>query len=239
VGDSPSSPHMARYRGRVGDDPADMRLVSPVFDRNAPPLLVALAPSLSGMSGPVVEIGSGTGQHAAAFRLGFPALDWIATDPDAAHRASCDAWAAHLGLPPRPALALDASRDWAAEAGIRALGALSAVVSMNVIHIAPIAVARGIVAGAGKALGPRGLLVFYGPFREGGRNTGEGNRRFDEGLRAENPDWGLRDVDEVTDMARAAGLSPAALIAMPANNRLLIFRRESSAASPPASPEAR
>jgi hypothetical protein len=96
---------------------------------------------------------------------------------------------------------------------------------MNVIHIAPFAVAEGIVRGAGRALAPEGLLVFYGPFRENGAHTGDGNRRFDEGLRAENPAWGLRDVDEISDMARAAGLEPAALIAMPANNRLVIFRR--------------
>jgi delta-aminolevulinic acid dehydratase/porphobilinogen synthase len=66
---------------------------------------------------------------------------------------------------------------------------------------------------------------FYGPFRENGVHTGEGNRRFDEGLRAENPEWGVRDVADIADMAKAAGLSPAALIAMPANNRLLMFRR--------------
>ena len=225
MGDAPSSTHAARYTGRVADDPADARLDSPVFDRNAPPLLVALAPWFSGRSGPVVEIGSGTGRHAAAFRLGFPALDWVTSDPDPAHRASCAAWAAHLRLPPRPVLDLDARRDWWAEAEVRALGSLSAVVSMNVIHIAPIAVAEGIVRGAGHVLAPQGLLVFYGPFRERGRHTGEGNRRFDEGLRAENPAWGLRDIEEIEDMARAAGLEPAALVTMPANNRLVIFRR--------------
>jgi SAM-dependent methyltransferase len=225
VAAAPTTPHTARYRGRVSDDPADARLNSPVFLRNCPPLLVTLAPWFAGRTGPVVEIGCGTGQHAAAFRLGFPGLDWIATDPDADHRASAAAWAAAAGLPARPVLDLDAARDWAEEAEIAALGPLSAVVTMNVIHIAPIAVAEGIVRGAGRALGPQGLLVFYGPFRERGAHTGDGNRRFDEGLRAENPAWGVRDADEIADMARAAGLSPAARIVMPADNRLLIFRR--------------
>jgi SAM-dependent methyltransferase len=188
-------------------------------------LLVALAPWFAGRSGPVLEIGAGTGQHAAAFRLGYPALDWVASDPDPDHRASIAAWAEAAGLSPRPVLDLDAADDWAVAPEVAALGPLAAVVAMNVIHIAPLAVAEGIVRGAGRALGPHGLLVFYGPFRENGVHTGEGNRRFDEGLRAENPGWGVRDTAEIGAMAAAAGLVPAACVAMPANNRLLIFRR--------------
>ena len=203
---APTSTHAARYRGRVSDDPADVRLQSPVFLRNSPPLLVALAPWFSGRTGPVLEIGAGTGQHAAAFRLGYPALDWLASDPDPDHRASVAAWADAAGLPARPVLDLDAAADWAAAPEVAALGPLTAVVAMNVIHIAPIAVAEGIVRGAGRALGPHGLLVFYGPFRENGAHTGEGNRRFDEGLRAENPAWGVRDTAEIGAMAAAAGL---------------------------------
>lgn len=225
MGRGPSTPHVSRYRGRVSDDPADVRLDSPVFQRNCPPLLVALAPWLAHRTGVVLEIGSGTGQHAAAFRLGFPALDWVASDPDPEHRASILAWAGALGLPPRPALYLDAATEWARDPTVAALGPLTAVLSMNVIHIAPVRVAEGIVRGAGHALGPGGLLVFYGPFVEHGEHTGEGNRQFDARLRAENPEWGVRDVDDLTGLARAAGLVPAALVPMPANNRLLIFRR--------------
>ncbi len=222
---APTTPHMARYRSRLTDDPSDERLFSPVFPRNSPPLLVALAPWFGGRTGPVLEIGSGTGQHAGAFRLAFPGLDWIASDPDADHRASARAWARELKLPDREPLDIDAASDWAARADIRALGPLTAVVSMNVIHIAPFAVARGIVRGAGAALAPQGLLAFYGPFRENGRHTGEGNRAFDEGLRAENPEWGVRDIAEIGELADAAGLGHAATLAMPANNRLLIFRK--------------
>ena len=120
-------------------------------------------------------------------------------------------------MPARPVLDIDAATDWARAPEVAAVGPLTAVVAMNVIHIAPIAVAEGIVRGAGQALAPQGLLVFYGPFRENGVHSGEGNRRFDEGLRAENPAWGVRDLAEVADMAKAAGLSPAAMIAMPAN----------------------
>jgi SAM-dependent methyltransferase len=225
MGARPSSAHAARYRGRVSDDPADLRLQSPVFLRNMPPLLVALSPWFAGLTGPVLEIGSGTGQHAAAFRLGFPGLDWIASDPDPDHRASIAAWAETLGLPPAPVLDLDASVDWAARDDLRGAGPLAAVVSMNVIHIAPVSVLHGIVRGAGTALDRHGLLVFYGPFREQGAHVGDGNRRFDEALRAEDPTWGLRDLEEVAAHAKAAGLEPPAVIAMPANNRLVIFRR--------------
>ncbi len=221
----PTSRHMQRYRQRAIDDPSDARLSSPVFHRNGPPLIAALAPWLAGRSGPVVEIGAGTGQHASAFRLAFPALDWRASDPDPLHRASIHAWSAAHGLPHAPALALDAENAWADQSEVAGLGPLAAVVAINVIHIAPFRVAEGIVAGAGKALAHGGLLIFYGPFKENGEHTGDGNRAFDAGLRAENLDWGVRDIADIGALARSAGLGFAALVAMPANNRTLIFRK--------------
>jgi len=216
---------MSQYRTRLTDHPSDERLSSPVFQRNSPPLLVALAPWFGGRTGPVLEIGSGTGQHAAAFRLAFPGLDWVASDPDEGHRASIRAWARDSKLPVREPLEVDAASDWSAREDIMALAPLAGVVSMNVIHITPFTVARGIVRGAGAALEPGGILVLYGPFRENGRHIGEGNRAFDAGLRAENADWGVRDVVEITDLAYENGLEAAATLAMPANNRLLVFRK--------------
>ncbi len=215
---------MASYRTAAGDG-RDGRLQSPTFARNSPPIIARLAPWLNGLAGPVLEIGSGTGQHAAAMALAFPDLQWWPSDPDAAHRASISAWQAHLRAPDRPALALDGAADWAADPGVAALGPLGAVVSMNVIHISPVAVARGIIAGAGKALGRGGLLIFYGPFKENGEHTGAGNAAFDRGLRAENPDWGLRDIADLTAWSAAAGLDREAVIAMPANNRIVLFRK--------------
>jgi len=122
-------------------------------------------------------------------------------------------------------LDLDAASRWASDAAVQGLGPLTAVLSMNVIHIAPFAVARGIVTGAAATLEPDGLLIFYGPFKEHGEHTGPGNAAFDAGLRAENPDWGLRDIAELAELANPAGLVQAALIKMPANNRLLIFQK--------------
>lgn len=216
---------MARYRG-AGNTPLDgARLRAPTFERNSPPIIAQLAPWMAGRSGPALEIGAGTGQHAAALQLAFPKLDWWPSEPDPVHCASISAWREHLKLPPRNPIELDAALDWPSNNTISQLGPLSTVISMNVIHISPFAVARGIVAGAGKTLVPGGLLIFYGPFLENGKHTGKGNAAFDKGLRAENPSWGVRDVDEISVLAKDAGLSQAVLIEMPANNRLLIYRK--------------
>ncbi|MHC8508228.1 MAG: DUF938 domain-containing protein [Rhodospirillales bacterium] len=93
------------------------------------------------------------------------------------------------------------------------------------IHIAPWAAAEGLMRGAGRILAAGGLLFLYGPFREGGRHTAPSNAAFDESLRAQNPAWGVRDLDEVTALAAASGLALEERIPMPANNLTVIFRR--------------
>ena len=221
----PSSGHIEKFRAIDPADKGDGRLRSPTFERNSPPIIASLAPWLGGRAGTVLEIGAGTGQHAGAFSLAFPHLDWWPSDPDPLHRASIAAWQNALNLGQRAPLALDASADWAADPDISRLGSLAAVISMNVIHIAPFSVTMGIVAGAGRTLARGGLLIFYGPFRENGAHTGAGNIAFDKGLRAEDAAWGVRDTADISALATDAGLDFAALIAMPANNRLLIFRK--------------
>ncbi len=188
-------------------------------------MIAQLAPWLAKRTGPVLEIGAGTGQHATAFALAFPDLDWWPSDLAPDHLASISAWQNALRAPEHPPLTLDAASDWATSAELRALTPLTAVLSMNVIHIAPISVAKGIISGAGKCLAADGLLIFYGPFRENGDHTGPGNIAFDKSLRAENPDWGIRDTGEITALAKTAGLNHVALIPMPADNRLLIFQK--------------
>ncbi len=219
--DTPTSPHTARYRD---PDPAG-RLHSEVFFRNSPPVIAALSPWLSGRSGRVLEIGAGTGQHAAAFSLAFPATEWWPSDPDPLHLTSIAAWQTALGTPRREPLALDAATVWAATPELRSICPLTAIVAMNVIHIAPLSVLKGIVAGAAQSLEPCGLLVLYGPFFVHGDPISAGNRTFDARLREENPEWGLRDIAEVEILGRKHGLEFAALSAMPANNRLLILRQ--------------
>lgn len=220
----PTARHTARYFSGNAQSEPDGRLYARVFARNFPPVLAALTPWLSGRQGAVLEIGCGTGQHAAAFARAFPTLDWWPSDPDEAHRASAAAWAAELAAPDRPPLALDGA-DWADNPAVRGLGPLTAVISLNVIHIAPFAVTMGILDGAARHLAPGGLLIFYGPFLEEGHPTGPGNAQFDAGLRAENADWGLRELGDLRRRGADLGLEFAALIAMPADNRLLILRQ--------------
>ncbi len=198
----------------------DGRLVAPSAERNEQPIINALASVLRDRRGLVLEIGSGTGQHAAAWAQAFPALDWQPSDPFDSHHDSIRAWVGHAGLPNlRAPVWLDAAEPWPT------LEPLTGVISVNVIHIAPWVVAKGIVAGAARALSPGGVLMFYGPFKEGGQHTGDGNARFDESLRAQDPAWGIRDLGEVATLAADARFGPAIVTDMPANNRLVVFQK--------------
>ncbi len=218
---APTTGHSENFRGGL----ADGRLTNKTFERNSKPVIDGLMSFLTGISGNALEIGSGTGQHVCAFSAALPDLIWAPSEPDAIHRTSIDAWRLHLDAAALPAIEIDASADWACEQELQNYLPLALVLSMNVIHIAPFAVAQGIIAGAGKALLRGGFLAFYGPFAENGKHTGDGNRIFDQRLRADNPDWGLRDVVELTSMAQAAGLRFDRLLEMPANNRLLVFQK--------------
>lgn len=215
--------HVARYTQADHGATGDRRLHSPVFHRNAPPLIAVLSQYLLGRTGVVLEIGAGTGQHAAAFALAFPTLTWIASDPYEEHCASAAAWQAELGIAGPAPLALDAAGDWAGTDAIRAVGPLAAIYAGNVAHITPWAVTEGLLDGAGRTLDRGGRLFLYGPFRDGQNFFGEGNRRFDADLRADNPEWGLRDLAHVETVARGHGLAAEARHAMPANNHLLVF----------------
>jgi SAM-dependent methyltransferase len=200
----------------------DARRQAPAAARNRAPLREALGPLLADRTGLVLEIGSGSGEHALDWAQRFPALDWQPSEPDPENRDSIDAWRATADLPNlRAALALDAAGDWA-EAGL-APGTLAAVLCLNVIHIAPWRVACGIIAGAARHLAPGGLLILYGPFREGGRHTAESNAAFDDSLRARDPAWGVRDLEAVTQLADAAGFHPPRITRMPANNLVVSF----------------
>lgn len=211
----------ARYDAGSAASKADGRLYSPSFERNYAPIRERLAAMLAGAVGTVLEIGSGTGQHVAHLACDLPHLHWQPTDIDADHLASTRAWRAHVGAPKNlhAPLHLDATGPWKIDRP------LAAVYTQNVIHIAPWAVAEGIVAGAARTLAPGGRLIFYGPFREGGRQTGDGNARFDAALRARDPAWGVRDADDVAALAVTAGFGPPELHRMPSNNRILAFSR--------------
>jgi len=201
------------------DELPDGRLVVSSADRNRGPILKVLERVLP-KTGLVLEVASGTGQHVVHFAQALKGLSWQPTDMDAACRRSISAWLATAELANvRQPLDLD----------VRALPwrvpTLDAIVCLNLIHIAPWSVATALFAGAGLALRETGLLYLYGPYSVQGRHTAPSNAAFDSALRAENPEWGLRDLKEVESLAKDQGFDLAETIEMPANNFSVLFRK--------------
>ena len=210
--------------GKDGTPPAEAgRLDAPAFHRNHEPIWQALAPHLAAASGAVLELGSGTGQHTVTYAARTPALTWYSSDLQESHLASIAAWRAHTGLanvaPPQRIDLTEPGWNWTPG------GALAAMLCINVLHISPWRVSQNLIAGAGRLLAPNGHLFVYGPFMRDGAHTAPSNAEFDASLRGRNPDWGVRDIADLDRLAQAAGLSSAAISAMPANNYLLAFTR--------------
>ena len=223
---------MAEYVVEFGKDgrpvEPDGRLDAAAFHRNHQAIAAVLQPFLTGKSGDVVEAGSGTGQHVVDFARRFPEITWWPSDLNAQHLKSIAAWRAHAGLPNiRAPLRIDLSDPaWCPEMHDGSgPGKLLAVFCANVIHIAPWRVAEGLVAGAGRYLRADGRLMLYGPFKRGGKHTAVSNAVFDSSLREKDPDWGVRDVEAVEQLAANAGLRLAEISEMPANNLVLAFER--------------
>lgn len=196
----------------------DPRRFAEATDDNKDDLLAVLQRVLPA-TGLVLEVASGTGQHAAFFGPRLPGRVWQPTDLDPGGRASVDAWAAHeRATTVRPALALDATSDaWPVERA-------DAVVCVNMIHIAPWTAGLGLLRGAARVLPPGGPLVLYGPYRVDGA-LAESNRDFDAWLRQRDPRWGVREAADVEAAAKAVGLEPAERIAMPWDNLVVVLRR--------------
>ncbi|HKK50639.1 MAG TPA: DUF938 domain-containing protein [Myxococcota bacterium] len=198
---------------------------APATHRNREPILEALARWLEGPAR-VLEIASGTGQHAVFFARHLPRVRWQPSEADPAGLASIAAWIDESALENvAPPLALDVRDEvWPVEPG------LDAIFNANLIHIAPWEVTLALLAGAGRVLRDRGLLLLYGPFRVGGEHTAPSNAAFDADLRRRDPSWGVRDREAVEAAARERGLRKIADESLPANNRLLVFRLEGSEA---------
>jgi SAM-dependent methyltransferase len=221
---------MAEYVVEFGKDgrrvESDGRLDAAAFHRNHQAIWAVLQPFLAGKSGDVVEAGSGTGQHVVEFARQTPGIIWWPSDLNEQHLKSIDAWRAHAGLSNiRPPLRIDlADPAWCHQMHDGSgPGQLLAVFCANVIHIAPWRVAEGLLAGAGRLLRADGRLFLYGPFKRGGKHTAVSNAVFDASLRDNNPDWGVRDVEAVEQLAEAAGLALVEIAEMPANNLVLVF----------------
>lgn len=187
-------------------------------ERNRGPILEVIGPLLESRRS-VLELGSGTGQHAVYFAEHMPWLTWQASDlPE--NLPGIQAWLneAALGNTPPP-LRLDVSRDeWPP-------AAYDAVFSANAVHIMAWEKVKDLVAGAGSVLGEGGLLVLYGPFNYGNRYTSESNRQFDAWLKRRDPDSGIRNFENMDALAAAAGLLFRKDYEMPANNRILCWQR--------------
>ncbi|MBX9709283.1 MAG: DUF938 domain-containing protein [Caulobacteraceae bacterium] len=196
-------------------------LASPAVARNTQPILQVLQAHLPA-DGRILEIASGSGEHAVAFARALPRTTWTPSDPSEQARASMSAWAAEANLPNlRAPLALDAADP----DGWPPLD-VQVIVCINMIHISPWSATEGLMTGAGRVLpDPGGLLVLYGPFREADVPLAPSNATFDDSLKARDAAWGLRDRDAVVAEAHRHGLHLTRRVEMPANNLMLLFRK--------------
>ena len=203
-----------------GEKTVNGKWSTPSAERNKDPILDVLARVLP-RRGLMLEIASGTGQHVVHFAKALSDLTWQPSDPDAELRESIALWVreeqrANINSP----IDLDVTKlPWP-------LQTADAVVAINLIHVAPWpATALALFEGARALLATEHVLFLYGPYRRFGRHTSESNAQFDLELRAHNPEWGLRDMEAVSDVAAGAGFVLAETVEMPTNNFSLVFKR--------------
>ena len=202
------------------DDP---RLFFPATERNRGPILEVLQRVMPAR-GDVLEIASGSGEHAAFWAPQFPGLTFQPSDVEQRSRDSIDAWASHVEADNiRPAIHLDVfNGTWPA-------GPFAAAICINMIHITPWEATEALMRGVGGALTPGGLLYMYGPYKIGGEHTSVSNENFErEFLKEKDPRNGVRDLGEVAEVAARYGLMFIEKVAMPANNFSVIFASDRS-----------
>jgi len=199
---------------------SEARQHSPAAERNAGPILAVLQRYLPD-TGRIVEIASGTGQHAAHFAAAFPRADWQPCDIDPNALASIRAWRGEVATPNlAEPIELDVHwRKWP-------IAQADGLVCINLLHIAPWTATQGLFEGASHIVTAGAPLLTYGPFRVGGAHVADSNTRFDAELQRRDPSWGVRDIEAVAEVGRANGFEPMETIVMPANNRMLAFRRQ-------------
>jgi SAM-dependent methyltransferase len=196
----------------VGQKLDDGRWFAASAERNKGPILAVLERILP-RAGLVLEIGSGTGQHVVHFAKALPQLTWQPSDSDAAFRESVQLWIDRENLGNvRAPVDLDVLRfPWPATQA-------DAILCINMIHVAPWAATEALLMGAKNVLTRGGVLFLYGPYRRFGRHTAPSNEAFDAQLRANDPSWGLRNLEAVVELAGTAGFDLVEIVDMPANN---------------------
>lgn len=197
----------------------DDRRSAPHVARNAVPIAEVLGTILPAR-GLALEVASGTGEHAVHFARAFSQLEWQPSDPDPGARRSIAAWQAQAALANLlPPLELDAcAADWP-------LDRADAILCINMVHISPWAATEGLMRGAGRLLAPGAPLYLYGPYFQAGVPTAPSNLAFDASLRDRDPEWGVRELEDVSALGREHGLALDAIVAMPANNLSVVFRK--------------
>lgn len=206
---------------------SNLRQYAPATERNRQPILEILRQILPS-SGTVLEIASGTGEHAAFFALNLANVRWLPTEQMSELRASIQAWgesvsAKNLILPPLNLNVRD--HPWPVEADNFAELPITAIVNINMIHISAWEMCEHLMAGAKRVLAAGSVLYLYGPFKREGKQTAESNEAFDLMLRDRNSEWGIRDLEAVVQLAEAHGFQLARIVEMPANNLSVIFHR--------------
>lgn len=205
----------------------NQKLNFPATARNANPILQVLQDHLP--TGNVIEIAAGSGQHVVYFAKHFPRNTFWPTDLDPLHIQSIAQWRSEANLANiKPAFALDTTDpNWLQGQPIAALpNKAAAILCMNMIHIAPITAAQGLFSGAALRLRSGGLLYLYGPFLGAADQDAPSNLEFDLDLKRRNPNWGVRQLTQIKQMAKTAGFQFEQALAMPANNFSVLFRRQ-------------
>lgn len=198
---------------------------APATQRNREAILEVLLQVLP-PSGTILEVASGTGEHAVFMAPRLPKHKWLPSDPNPKARASIAAWlneveSNNLYEP----VDIDASSPtWSIETSIANFSPITAIININMIHISPWTTCLGLMAGANRILPPGGILYMYGPYKQNGKHTAPSNEAFDESLKMQNPEWGVRDLEEVIIAATKQNLSFLKTFQMPANNLSVVFQ---------------
>jgi hypothetical protein len=203
------------------DNYQDLRRYAPATERNRKPILAILRQVLP-PTGTILEISSGTGEHCVFMAPQLAPRHWLPSDPNPDARASIGAWQQSAPCDNiYPPIDLDASSsEWL----VSSKEPITAIVNINMIHIAPRSAYLGLFAGASRILPVGGILYLYGPFKQAGVHTAPSNAAFDESLRSQNPAWGVRDLEEITAVAHSHKLELQQVYPMPANNLSVVFK---------------
>ncbi|NET70184.1 MAG: DUF938 domain-containing protein [Sphaerospermopsis sp. SIO1G2] len=204
---------------------SDDKQFAPATQRNREYILDILLQVLP-LTGTVLEIASGTGEHAVFFAPHLKSRKWLPSDPNPISRDSITAWSQELkGDYLYAPLDINAQLPvWPVETEKITDSPITAIVNINMIHISPWSACLGLMAGAGRILPPHGILYLYGPYKQNGQHTAPSNAAFDESLQLQNPEWGVRDLEDVVKVAQSEGLILQQVYQMPANNLSVVFK---------------